>query len=218
MPSRNLSFTFHEGVLHLTTPQGEMRLRWNPEPLAEKRLLRSRWDEFVPEFRILAPDTPNSAGTDSPSELLRTKQEAFRAFRSCLPADHTDVVESFGSHQWPLLVLARNSTSGTDLLHSNPILAYALANNAFIQKRASPSAPSLAIRHSHSKHREILGWLDFPATDAMARIFNKIPPAMAHPALLRKLRQAAKSPEALKIFSHLQKKPMPRLPQMLCRR
>ena len=199
MPPERLNFTFQKGVLHLTTPQGEMKLQWQPAPKAERRLLHGRWEPFVPEFRILAPAPAEPPG----DEVLRIKHEAFNAFRAGLPPDLAASVEPFRSHQWPLLVMAQESSSGTDLLRSNPLLAYALANNAFLQKHVTAAAPFQALRYSHRKQREILGWLGFPATDAMARIFGKIPQQIIHPAVFRKLREAARNPEALKIFSHL---------------
>jgi hypothetical protein len=201
MPTSRLNFTFIEGVLHLSTPQGEMRLRWNPEPLAEQRLTHGKWEPFVPEFRILAADEP--AGHDSHTELLRTKQAAFSAFRASLPTELAAAVERFRSHQWALLVLAHSATSGSDLLRSNPVLAYALANNDHLRNRPTAAATFQAIRYSHRKQREILGWLGFPATEAMVRILHKLPLDIVHPGLLRKLRQAVMIPNVIKGFGHL---------------
>jgi hypothetical protein len=203
MSPDRLNFTFQKGVLHLTTPQGEMKLQWQPDPKAEKRLLHGRWEPFIPEFRILAPENPVTHSDDSRNNVLRTKQEAFSAFRASLPPDLVTAVEPFGSHQWSLLVLTHDSSSGPDLLHSNPVLAYALANNGFLQKHPTAASPFQAVRYSHRKQREILGWLGFPATDAMVRIFTKIPSSIIHPAVFRKLREAARNPDAMKIFSHL---------------
>ena len=203
MSAAGLSFTFSDGVLHLTTPQGEMRLQWATEPLAEQRLPHGRWEAFVPEFRILAATTPTPAASDGQSELLRLKLEAFGAFRGSLPTNLAGAVERFKSHQWALLVLAHEAQSGSDLLRSNPVLAYALANNAFLQNRPMATAAFQAVRYSHRKQREILKWLGFPATDAMARLLQKVPPEITHPGLLRKLRQAVAQPDGIKGFSHL---------------
>ena len=200
MTTTKLGFTFSGGILHLTTPQGEMKLQWRPEPKAEKRLLHGRWEPFIPEFRILAPPQTDA---DNLSELLRTKQEAFLTFRASIPPELANQVEAFSSHQWPLLVMAQASTAGMDLLHSNPVLAYLLANNGYLQTRPSLANSFQAVRYSHRKQREILGWLGFPESDAMVRIFHKIAARNIHPAVFRKLREAARKPDALKIFSHL---------------
>jgi hypothetical protein len=180
-----------------------IRLQWAPQPLAEQRLAHGRWEVFVPEFRILAATTPTPAASDGQSELLRLKQEAFGAFRGSLPPDLAGAVERFKSHQWALLVLAHEAQSGSDLLRSNPVLAFALANNAFLQNRPMAAAAFQAVRYSHRKQREILKWLGFPATDAMVRLLHKIPREITHPGLLRKLRQAVALPDGIKGFSHL---------------
>lgn len=202
-----MEFSFQDGVLHLRTPQGELQLQWDPSPVARERLARGRWEPFIPEFRILSPQTravPAATPSEiAPSELARTKQSAFQAFRSALPAAVADAVEPFTSHQWVLLTLAHDSPAGADLLHANPVLAYALANNAFLQQRPSAANRHQAARYSHHRQREIAGWLGFPETEAMVRIFHKISPGLIHPAVFRKLREAARNAEALKVFSHL---------------
>jgi hypothetical protein len=166
-------------------------------------LLHGHWEPFVPEFRIISADTPTPVGDAEQNEQLRIKQDAFGAFRAILPKDLVDAVERFRSHQWALLVLACHSKSGSDLLRSNPVLAYALANNALMKTRPPAAAAFQAIRYSHRKQREILGWLGFPASEAMARVFHKIPPDIVHPGLLRRLRQAVAIPNAMSGFSHL---------------
>jgi hypothetical protein len=60
-----------------------------------------------------------------------------------------------------------------------------------------------AARYSHRKQRDVLGWLDFPDTDAMARILKKVPLAIVYPGLMRKLRQCVRSPGILEKFGHL---------------
>lgn len=203
MPSPHLSFAFQDGVLHLAMPGDEMRLRWLPEPSAERRLVHGRWEPFIPEFRILAPAAPVPAANDSQAEFLRAKQAAFLAFRATLPATLAEGVDPFGSYQWALLLLIRDSTSGPDLLRSNPVLAYALANHVLLRKGSAGAAAFQAIRHSHRKQREILGWLGFPATDAVMRVCRKVPPGIVHPGMLRKLREAVATEGVVKAFGHL---------------
>ena len=203
MSMAGFSVTYGDGTLHLAMPHGEMRLQWQPEPQAEQRMHHNRWEPFIPEFRILTTDAPDPAATGNDAEFLRAKQQAFVAFRATLPKDIAAAVERFRSHQWALLVLAHDSKSGSDLLRCNPVLAYALANNAFLQKRPMAAAAFQAIRYSHRKQRDILGWLGFPASEAMTRLFRKLPHAIVHPGLLRKLRQAVALPSVVERFSHL---------------
>lgn len=202
MAFAGLSYEFRDGVLSLNTLQGDMRLRWEPEPLAEKLAGRGRWAPFMPEFRILAP-ADTMAATASQDSALQAKNEAFQAFRALMPEALARAVEPFTSHQWALLVLASRVPAAMDLLRSHPVLAYALANNSDLQQRPTPAALHQAARYCHRKHREIAGWLGFPAQDAMSRILGKVPPAIAHPGLLRMLRNATRNAETVKLLGHL---------------
>ena len=197
-------YRFHDGALGLASTGVEMRLTWDPVPAAEMRIAHGRWQPYHPEFRILAPTLPIQPDIHGPDkETLQTKHDAFLAFRACLPGDIAQAVEPFTCHQWPMLTLLRGSKASLDLAQTNPVLAYALANNAQIRASSSPGSAMEAIRHSHMKKRDILGWLGFPETDAMVRIIKKVSPAIAYPGLIRKLRQCVQSPEILKMFGHL---------------
>ncbi len=201
--SANLNFQFHDGALCLNAAGVEMRLIWDPKPLAEMRLTGGQWQPFYPEFRILAPSVSPLAGEAPDNGRLQAKYAAFHSFRSGLPEDMAKAVEPFTSYQWPLLTLLQASTAGLDLVHANPVLAYALANNDQIRATPTHATAMNAARYSHRKQRDILGWLDFPDTDAMARILKKVPLAIVYPGLMRKLRQCVRSPGILEKFGHL---------------
>ena len=196
----NLTYGFDAGVLHIGTPQGEMRLQWVPEPDAQHRLPHGRWQAFSPEFRIVAP--PPAEITDARGAALDAKHAAFRAFRESLPETWATAVKPFQSHQWALMRLIHDSTAGMDLVKANPQLAYALANNDIIRLTPTHAAAFQAVRYSHRKQRDILGWLGLPATEAMVRLIRKIPPSIAHPTLFRKLRAEGVSVEILKQCAH----------------
>ena len=199
-------YEFRDGALFLKAPSvGELRLRWRPVPEAHMRLANGHWHLYNPEFRILAPVTPvpsEMANTDK--ENLQAKYEAFQAFRMKLPDSLAQAVEPFVCHQWPLMTLLNRSIAARDLVKTNPLLAYALANNEHLrQGGGTEHASAAATRYSKRPQREILGWLGFPDTEAMVRILKKLPLAIVYPGLLRKLRQCTSFPEILKSFGHL---------------
>lgn len=199
------TYSFDKGLLHIATPGTEMRLRWKPTPFAEHRLHRGRWMSFRPEFRILAPKSPTPALPDNPEDRKTAleKQEAFRAFRPEVPAAVAELAERFGSCQWPLMLLAAECPAGLDLARSNPVLAYALANNEHFRATPADAAAFQAVRYCHRKQRQILKWLGFPDSEAMVRVVRKIPATVAYPSLLRMLRSAVIDPDTLKRMGHL---------------
>jgi hypothetical protein len=204
MSVSNASFAFRDGGLYLINAGSEIRLQWTPKPIAEMRLPRGQWQPYRPEFRIIAPITPIPSELEGEEKTrLFAKYEAFHAFRRELPDAIIEAVEPFACHQWLLMTFLRDSTSGLDLVRSNPVLAYALANNDQIRATSTHATPLNALRYGSRKQRDILGWLDFPNTEAMARILKKIPLSIVYPGLIRKVRQCCKSPEILKCFGHL---------------
>lgn len=201
-------FEFIDHSLFLTEPTGgRVRLQWFPMPEAHIQLASGKWHPFEPEFRILAPT--NALPLDVPESdkvRLQEKYEAFGAFRSELPAAIAESVEPFNCYQWPLMRLLKRSVPARDLVKANPVLAYALANNEQLTASPTPDVTiTRAVRYSRLKQREILGYLGFPATEAMVKLFKKVSVDTVHPGLIRKLRQCATSPETLKMLAHLPK-------------
>jgi len=198
-------FEFRDGALLLSGPGlGELRLKWRPVPTAERRLGTGKWLPYQPEFRVLAPMTPQPEQSDADDGRLQAKHEAFTAFRATIPEDIVKAVEPFTCHQWPLITLLNGSDAARDLVKVNPVLAYALANNDHLQSGGGPEVAAMrATRYSRRKQREILAWMGFPDSDAMVRIMKKISPTVVYPGLMRKLRLCVKDPEIVKIFGHL---------------
>ena len=199
-------FEFRDGALFLAGPgMGELRLQWHPVPTAERRLSTGKWSPYQPEFRLLAPMAPISPDVISPdAQRLEAKHEAFQALRATIPEDVVNAVEPFTCYQWPLMMMLHASDAARDLAKTNPVLAYALANNDQLRPGGRADVAAMqATRYSHRKQREILGWLGFPDTEAVVRVLKKMPPALAYPGLLRKLGQSVKDPDALKMMGHL---------------
>jgi hypothetical protein len=134
---------------------------------------------------------------------LADKYAAFETFRSSIDPTIASAVEPFQSHQWPLLALLGESEAARDLIVSNPVLAYSLANNEHFRATPVHAAALQAVRYSHRKQRDILAWLGFPGTEAMVRLMRKVAPAIVYPGLVRRLHQAVLSPDMMKLLSHL---------------
>lgn len=187
-------YRFQDQMLRITAGS-EMRLRWSPVPVAEQRVGVGRWMSFTPDFRVLASlaDPPDGVGD---------KAQAFRAFRAEIPDEIARSVEPFPCYQWPLLVLAHKAVAFLDLLQSNPVLGFCLANCSHFRDTHCRTEAEVAAGHCGDRQRDILGWLGFPASDAMVRLMRKVPVEIVHPGLLRKLQSAAASPEVLKVLGH----------------
>lgn len=200
------SYCFRDGALYLRAPiGGEVRLTWHPVSGAHMRLSNGSWHPIMPDFRVLAPSVPIMAGLDeSVNVRLQAKKEAFQSFRAILPEPLITAVEPFTSHQWPLMIVLNSSPAACDLVKANPVLAYAVANNAQLLSDGSDEvAAARALRYSRLKQREILRELNFPDTEAVARLFKKIPTHIVYPGLVRKLRQCVAFPEIGKMLGHL---------------
>jgi hypothetical protein len=201
-------------VLRIRTLHEQIRIRWEPEPLAEKRAPGSgRWCVCFPEFRILHPrgtsdlDEPYAldlcTGVTSPAAAQQL-EAAMSAFRKQLPETIVRVVEPFVSHQWPMMVLLHGCPHAVDLALSNPVLAFCLANSAQFRGTRPSAAAVQALWMCHRKQRAILKWLGFPDSEALVRLFRKIPPGSASPSLLRMFRSGVTADkEVLESLSHL---------------
>jgi hypothetical protein len=193
-----IAFGFADGVLHIRQPGLEYKIRCRPDPYAEEKDYRGKWRECWPEFRLLKPQedpyrrpfaldvAPSTDNADLPAQ----KRDAFDAFRKEVNPEHVALVERFGSHQWSMIQLMHKVKAGVDLARANPVLAYCLANNSEFRESIDEAAHDLAVNHSHHKQRAIVEWLGFPGSEAVVRLFKRIIPEAAYPALIRRLRNA----------------------------
>ena len=206
------AFEFSDGFLQITTRNASTRLCWKPEASAEELLSGMRWAPCWPDFRILRHPLPavrrNAYGLDvnagqSDEILAAQKETAFLEFREQLPPAVVQATEAFCSHQWPLLAMISRQPLALDLAVSNPVLAYALANNNIFRHTGIEAAGFQAAAYSLRKQRWILEWLGFPGTGAAEKLIRKIPAGDASPYLLRRLKNALQSdPEAIGLLGH----------------
>jgi len=119
--------------------------------------------------RLLTDEAPRSDWKDE-------KFAAYAGFRGVVDSEIVGAVEAFTSHQWPLMRLAKMDPYAMDLATSNPVLAWALANNAAVTKRGGGESENYNRRLSRSKQREILEYLGFPGHPFVVKLFTKIDP------------------------------------------
>ena len=194
-----IDFRFAEGVLDIRSPLCNLRMRWDPLPMAEERDHRGVWRPAWPEFRIIRPHSDHVVmfEREAPIENMtstdkKALSQALQAFRDAGPADIVSVVERFGSHQWALAQLLCRERDALDLARSNPVLAYCLANSSEFRGSPAEAAAFQSICYCRRKRRFIAKWLGFPAAEATVRIFAKILPEVAYPSILRRFRTALK--------------------------
>lgn len=197
-------YSFTGGELVVRTPDFEMRIRAWPQPQALVREGSENWKVFRPEFRLLKPGdgagAPLEAGEGNPDHFRR---QAFAEFRATIPPPIVEVVERFQSHQWNLLELLNYRPEAIDLLRINPALAFCLANCDQFRRWTGSSPAAHASFVAGKRQRDILDWLGFPATEAVARIFRKIPPDAITPSAARVLRHALRTEQGiLKLLAH----------------
>ena len=174
-----------------------MRIAASPVPQAAvRRGSQSGWESFLPEFRLVHPYHPararqatrkpsqkdqlcfgffDEAGEASRPKLLtptQRKKRAFEQFRFSLPKPVAHAVEPFRTHQWPLLVFLNRDPGALDLVESNPVLAFVLA-----QKMNADHEMIAALRCSSMRQRELLDILDLPSSNRAVALFRKIAPA-----------------------------------------
>jgi len=197
-------YSFTGGELVVRTPDLEMRIRAWPQPQALVREGSENWKVFRPEFRLLKPGdgagSGTAAGEDDPDYGRR---QAFAALRATVPPHIVGMVERFQSHQWNLIELLAGKPEALDLLAVNPALAYCLANCDQFRRWTGASPAAHAGFVTDRRQRDILSWLGFPASEALARIFRKILPEAITPSGARMLRHALRSePRILKLLAH----------------
>ena len=100
-------------------------------------------------------------------------------------------------------MLSKQEKEFLDLLRSNPVLAYCLANNDQFRRLLAETPARQARALVTRKQREILNWLGFPATEAIVRLFKKIPPEAITPHDARLLLHAVVAePVAQRLLTH----------------
>lgn len=199
-------FSFSRGALRVRLPDRELVVRaWPSLEARERRALDRSWRAFTPAFRLLrrgagaprARKTPRplvGAQLDLPLATARAqsareeRRAALLAFREAMPREVARAVAPFGHEQWRLLRLVLANRDALDLIRDNPGLAFCLALSHRFVGSHSRSGGALAARWIGARQQEILAWLRFPPTRAVARILARIQaPALSAESALQLL-------------------------------
>ncbi len=131
---------------------------------------------------------------------------ALARYLAGIPAEGTALAARFPERHWDVLVLAaRCGAPALDLLRANPALGFMLATNGDFHRvhLTTPMTAARLLLGLGRKQREILDWLEFPATDSTRRIVRKIEDRAITVAALRALRGALGRAECRKQLAHL---------------
>lgn len=215
--------SFKDGTLYISDRRGQIAIHAWPNPHAKKRLWHNKWKSYVPEFRLVKPYRPRkrkAAVRDNPDQLTlgidcpqrprrvtaaQGKRKAFNSFRFALPKELARGIEDFRNHQWWMIVMASLLESpALDLLKSNPILAYMLANNRSYQvMMTDKERRGRALEIVCMKQRELLGKFKYPDSKRMVSIIRKIRHQSVSPEYLRALKRTIRDGNVEKSLLHL---------------
>ncbi len=212
-------FSFQDGELTISTPTRSFRICGWPAPHAHERLGGGPWRNWRPEFRLVKPP-PEIAATaldaitpgegdrgpdlDPQRDARDQKRMAFEVFRSQLPEAVARHIERFYSHQWNMLDLLSKEEAAHDLAASNPVLFWCLANSDQFRRMPGLASPAEYARpYVLKKQREILRWLDFPASESAVKVMRKILPEAITTLDAQMLRRALMEPVAARFLTQL---------------
>ncbi len=186
-----------------------------PRPRAEARDNFGCWNRFYPEFRLIdyplhklkekKPSSQLELGLNLPSPKKEmTKKEAYDLLRQTMPFPYAIALAPFQSHQWNLLILLSFKRRFYDLLKSNPVLAYYLANDKQTMTRIFRKELMME-NLTGMPQADLLKLLGLPDTKSMVKLLRKIPPASVSPVQFTILQECVRSEERIKKLIHLKK-------------
>jgi hypothetical protein len=188
-----------------------------PKPHAEARDNFGRWNRFYPEIRLIdyplrkpkekkvSPQLELGLGVNPPEQKKEmTKREAYDLLRQSMPFAYAIALAPFQSHQWNLLILLSMKRRFYDLLKSNPVLAYYLANDMRVMTMIYRKELMME-KLTGMPQTDLLKLLDLPQTKSAVKLLRKVHPASVSPAQYLLLRTCIQSEERMKKLAHLKK-------------
>lgn len=164
MPAEAYTFKTHCGLTRV--------YRW-PEIKAKLSHNGETWMPDAPVWRFFIPEHAAMTSRTTPVNAVEWYNNAERiAFCSSVPAEINQAITPFADHQWNVLDLFHHNESATmDLMNSNPVLAFCLANAEEFRTLAySDSLAERAAWMLNRKQTEILTWLHLPDTKPVVKI------------------------------------------------
>lgn len=203
-------FKFFNAKLMITTDEQVRMIESWPDLKAIRKLTGSKyWEKFVPVSRLLRPKSATTLDSLGPGNVrsmaldpLCEKYLAFYHFRNSIPPEITQQVERFSNRQWMLLSLCKRREHAKDLLEQNPALGFGVAHLGKFRPHISEPIATAA-KVSALRQRDMLGWINFPKTQAWVNILAKIPPEAVTLDRLQSLGRVAAQPEVEDQLKHL---------------
>lgn len=172
-----------------------LSLSWGDEP--GFRSLDGNRLASPPAPRVFFPD----AIRDSiPDPVLEDDGK----LRRLIPASLVDRVKRFPAYQCRYLLGLHRMPALEELASDNPVLAFCVANYDQFTDHSPEAFDHYVTRFSRMPRKKVCDRLGFPGKPAMAKLFQKIDPAAAHPSTLRLLRlRLEHQANLLQVLSHM---------------
>lgn len=161
----------------------------------------------APQFSDLA--TPLPASRPNPKTKARQELQRIREFElrrnhfAIIPEGFRERISRFQERQWHILSMLARCPESSDLIDSNPALAFALAS-CWCFRKGVVSSSMRAIRRLLPKQQRIIsGYLDFPASESTCKILRKVPPASFNIEVLLRLRWALNTGHQITLLNHI---------------
>lgn len=185
-----------------------------PKPHAEALNAVGCWQHFYPEFRLIdypyrGPKKKASTQLELGMEIpplgrVLSKEDAYEQLRQSMPFAYAIALAPFQSHQWNLIILLSMKHRFYDLIKSNAVLAYMLANSPHIMTQIFRKQLMMDTL-TGMKQPELFKLMGFPETRQFAQIVRKIKPASASPSIRNVLLHCLYDEQTIKKLSHLKK-------------
>ena len=112
-------------------------------------------------------------------------------------------ISRFRACEGSLELFAREGKGAQDLLQSNPLAGFCLAVNEHFRPPPAVYPVAAAWALAYRPQREILAWLGFPTSEAVAKIGRKCVPESLDLARCRQLRRALADESIRKMLAHV---------------
>jgi hypothetical protein len=207
-------YVFHKERLFVFDFEKVKAVRAWPEPEALERVGKQPWLHDLFEGRLVEParHVPQDHGSPAsrrqldlpiampPSrrQIARQRRDALASLRATIPSRLAALLEPFRSHQYAMLVMSSHSSLFIDLIDSNPVLAFHVAN-----RMLKPFDPRNSQRLASRKQTELAYGLALPAATSSVRLIKKIDPAAASMQSLQQIHAALRNREIRGWLAHL---------------
>jgi len=212
---------FHSGKLYEFTKKGVTVIRPWPAPAAWRKTLgRPQWRACRPQISLRPPDMSSFDQDDSsycdmdklPAGMTwerivagrKARERAEEEFRNAVPEDVRGAIAQYPVEvHWPLLRLCARVPGALDLVRSNPVLAYCLAENRRFHQPPATKPIRAARVWIRRRQRHALAWLGFPDAEAVAKIMRKVCPSAVTPRHCFYLRSGLCDSQTLKLLAYV---------------